>query len=636
MLRGIRKASANWLGRTVMGVVLGLLVVSFAVWGINDIFRGFGRSTLAKIGHAEIGIDQFRSAYQNRMQQIQRQLGRPLPPEQAKAIGLDRQVLSGMVAESALDQRARQMGLGISDADIVRRITTERTFLGPTGKFDRVRFEQLLRDSGYTEQRFISEQRRVTLRRQIIESLSGGLQVPKVWLSAINQFQNQERGIEYLTLGPAQAGDIPQPTEDELKKYFEARKILFRAPEYRKIVTVSVTPTDIGPWMEISDADIKAAYEKDRSRYIVHERRHVEQIIFPNAAEADAAEAKLKAGTTFAALAAERGLKESDTDLGTVKKSDILDPAVADAAFALKDGEVSAPVRGRFGTVIVTATKIEPEVDKSFAEVASQIRSDIAAERAKTEVQSLHDKIEDDRAGGASLEQAAKKLNLPVGSFEVDRSGRDASGKVVNLPHAGQVISAAFNSDVGIDNDPIEADGGYIWNSVVGITPAHDRTLVEVKSEVEARWRADEIASRLKAKASDVLDKLKAGTPFDALAKADGLTLQTADKLKRQVAGGTVSPKIIVAVFHTAKDAFGSVEGEQPDQWYVFRVTGVTDPKPDANVAELQNLDDVVKKQLVDDIQGQYVTSVEDNLGISVNQAALQQALSNSAPADIN
>jgi len=202
MLRGIRKASTNWLGRSVMGVVLGLLVVSFAIWGINDIFSGFGRSTLAKVGHAEIGVDQFRRAYQDRVQQIQRQVGHPLPPEQIKAIGLDRQVLSSMIAESALDQRARQMRLGVSDAEIVRQITTDKVFLGLNGKFDRLRFEQILRDAGYNEQRFMSEQRSVTLRRQIIESLAGGLQVPNAWLTAINQFQNQERSIEYVTLGP--------------------------------------------------------------------------------------------------------------------------------------------------------------------------------------------------------------------------------------------------------------------------------------------------------------------------------------------------------------------------------------------------------------------------------------------------
>ena len=175
------------------------------------------------------------------------------------------------------------------------------------------------------------------LRRQIVDSLAGDLPVPKAWLEAINQFQNQQRSIEYVMLGPAQAGDIPQPTAEELTKYFEAHKILFRAPEYRKIETVAVTPVELGKWMEISDADIKAWFDEHRSRYLRPERRHVEQIVFPNMADAEAAAARIKDGLSFAALAAERGLNDKDIDLGTVPKSDIVDPAVADAAFALKD-----------------------------------------------------------------------------------------------------------------------------------------------------------------------------------------------------------------------------------------------------------------------------------------------------------
>jgi peptidyl-prolyl cis-trans isomerase D len=171
--------------------------LSFAVWGINDIFRGFGRSTVAKIGGTEIPIEQFRRAYNERLQQIARQLGHPLAPEQAKALGLDRQVLGEMVAEVGLDQRARQMRLAVSDAEIVRRITVDPALQTPTGQFDRMRFEQFLRNAGYSEQLFVAEQRRATLRRQIIDSLSGELPVPNAWLEAINQFQNQERGIEY-------------------------------------------------------------------------------------------------------------------------------------------------------------------------------------------------------------------------------------------------------------------------------------------------------------------------------------------------------------------------------------------------------------------------------------------------------
>ena len=632
MLRGIRKASANWLGRTIMGVVMGVLAASFAVWGINDIFRNFGRGTLAKVGGIEIPVELFRQTYNDRLHQISRQIGRPLSPEQAKAIGLDRQVLLELIAEAGLDQRARQMRLGIADSEIVRRVTEDPTFHGPTGKFDRARFEQLLRSVGYSEQRFVAEQRRLMLRKEIVDSLNGDLPAPKAWLEAINQFQNQQRGIEYVTLGPAQAGDIKQPTAEELSKYFEARKILFRAPEYRKIETVAVTPAELGKWMEISDADIKAAFDEHRGRYLKPERRHVQQIVFPTMADAEAAEARIKDGLSFAALATERGLKETDIDLGTVPKSEIFDPAVAEAAFALKDGEVSAPVKGRFGAVIVTVLKIEPEEAKSLAEVTPQIRSDIATERAKADVKRLHEQIEDDRAGGASLAQVAEKLKLPVGTYDVDRSGRDPSGKVVNFPHAGHVVGAAFASDVGVDNDPIEADGGYVWYNVTGVTPARDRTLDEVKSAVEQHWREDEIASRLKAKSAELLDKLKAGTPFEAVANAEELKIQTADKLTRGKPQAGVSPRVIAAVFRTAKDAYGSAEADQPTEWVVFRVADISTPKFEADSPEMKRVADLLKKQQSEEILGQYMAWLQNDLGTTVNQAALAQALGNNAP----
>ncbi len=632
MLRGIRKASANWLGRAVMGVVLGLLALSFAVWGINDIFHGYGRSTLAKIGGTEISVEQFRQLYNERLQQVGRQFGRALTPEQANAFGLDRQVLGEMVAEAGLDQRARQMGLGLSNADVVQHITADPMFQS-NGRFDRVRFEQVLRNVGYSEQRFINEQRQIMLRRQIANSLTGGLPVPKAWLEAINQFQNQERSIEYATLGPAQAGDIPAPTAEEVNKYFEARKILFRAPEYRKIATVQATPAEISKTMEISDADMKTYYDEHRSRYTTPERRHVEQIVFPNMPEAEAAEAKLKDGLSLAALAAERGLKDQDIDLGTVPKTEIIDPAVADVVFSLKEDEISQPIKGRFGTVIVTVPKIEPEVAKTLAEVTPQIRSELSAERAKTEVLSLHDKIEDARAGGATLQEAAQKAKLPVMTYDVDRSGHDPSGNpVANLPQATEVINAAFASDVGVDNDPISAGGGYIWYEVSGITPARERTLDEVKSQVEQRLREDQIASRLKTKATDLVDKLKNGNAFDVLAKAEGLTVQTADKLKRERATGFVSAKVAGAVFHTAKDGFGSTEADKPSEWVVFRVTDVTTPKLDTNSADSKRLEETVQRQETNDIFAEYVTWLQDDLGTSINQAALAQALGNSAP----
>ena len=368
-----------------------------------------------------------------------------------------------------------------------------------------------------------------------------------------------------MTLGPAQAGDIPQPTAEQLSKYFEARKILFRAPEYRKIETVAVTPAELGKWMEISDADIKAASTNTAAATPTPERRHVEQIVFPTMADAEAAEARIKDGLSFAALAAERGLKEQDIDLGTVTKSEIVDPAVADAAFALKDGEVSAPIKGRFGAVIVTVLKIEPEATKSLAELTPQIRSDIAVERAKAEVQSLHDKIEDERAGGASLAQAAEKLKLPVVTYDVDRSGRDPSGKVVNFParRPGGQRRVRLRCRRRQRSDRRRRrlhlvqrrrhHAGARSHARRGQGPGRT-ALARRRDRVAAE---DEIGRAARQAQEPARRSTRSPTPKGSRSKRP-----TSSRAAR--AKAACRAKVVAAVFHTAKDAFGSAEGDQP------------------------------------------------------------------------
>src|SRR5277367_187959 len=148
MLRGMRKASSNWLGKIIMAVVMGVLIISFGVWGIADIFRGFGQSTLAKVGGTEISTEQFRQTYTDRLQQIGRQFGRPLTMDQARAFGLDRQVLQQTIAEAALDEEARRLGLAQSNDETMRMIFNDPNFKGVNGAFDPARFQSVLRQFG--------------------------------------------------------------------------------------------------------------------------------------------------------------------------------------------------------------------------------------------------------------------------------------------------------------------------------------------------------------------------------------------------------------------------------------------------------------------------------------------------------
>jgi len=277
--------------------------------------------------------------------------------------------------------------------------------------------------------------------------------------------------------------------------------------------------------------------------------------------------------------------------------------------------------------------QIVPETTRSLADVTPQLRSDIALERAKSQVQNLHDKIEDDRAGGSTIEEAATKLKLPVTTYEVDQSGRDPNGKpLANISHGAEVIKAAFASDVGVDNDPIDADGGYIWYDVAAIAPARERTLDEIKTEVEQRWRDDEVASRLKSKVNDMVGKLNGGEQLAALASAGGLKVQTARNIKRGSTGGGVSARMTDAVFQTAKDAYGGAAGDNPSQWIVFRVVEVNTPTIDANSPDHERMMQSVQRELSADLIGQYVARLEDDLGVSVNASVLTQATGNTSP----
>jgi len=628
MLRGIHKASSTWLGKAVMAAVMGVIAISFAIWGIGDIFRGFGRNAVATIGGTEISIEQFRQFYNDRLQQLGRQVGRPITPDEARARGLDRQLLAQLVAETTIDEQAKQLRLGVDSAEIAKRITSDPSFRGANGQFDRQRFEQIIRQAGFTEARFIEEQRRSMLRRQLAQSITGDLKVPRTALAALNQYQNEKRQIEYVALEAAQAGEIPTPTPEVLNKYFDDRKTLFRAPEYRKITLLSVAPSDLAKPDAVTDADAKAYFEQHKDSYGKPEKREVRQIVFQKPEEAAEAHERITKGAKFDDVAKERQLKESDTDLGMVAKSDIIDPAVADAAFSLKSGETSAPVKGRFGTVLLQAGKIEPGEEKTYDQVAAQIKREIAETRSKSEVGNLRDKIEDERAAGSTLAETAKKLGLKSVSIEaVDRSGRDPDGKpVAGLPQTPNVVSAAFAGDVGIDTEALQLPGGgYLYYDVTGVTPSRERSLEEVKDQVMARWRDDEIAKRLQAKADDLLGKLKAGTPFAQVASEAGLKVETAKDLQRGKGGGFVPAKTIETVFRTPKGVPASAEGGKETERFVFRVTDVVDPPFDAGTPQGQAMTTTLQNSYTDDLVGEYITRLENDFGVTVNPSALNQ-----------
>jgi peptidyl-prolyl cis-trans isomerase D len=393
---------------------------------------------------------------------------------------------------------------------------------------------------------------------------------------------------------------------------------------------LSLSPSELAKPEEVKDADAKSYYEQRKAQYGTPEKREIRQIVFPNAEDAKAARDKIAKGSSFDDLVKERGLKPADTDLGLVTKADIIDPAIADAAFAAKSGDVSEPITGAFGTVLLTVGKIEPGVQKSYEEVAPEIKRELAENHAKSQINELRDKIEDERAGGATLAETAKKFGLKSRVIDaVDRAGNAPDGKpVADLPKQPNVIAAAFNSDVGVDNDALQLpNGGYLYYDVIGITPTHERQLADVKDQVEKRWRDDEVAKRLTAKAEELLGRLKSGASLADVAKIAGVKVETASGLQRRKPADNVPANLVSAAFQTPKDGAASAEGDDQTRRFVFRVTGVTNAAFDAATPQGKAVLTTLQSSYSDDITAEYIARLEAQIGVDVNQAAITQAI---------
>lgn len=630
MLEGIRRASQNWLGKIVVGILFSFLVLSFAVWGIGDIFRGFGVGTVAKVGETDVTTEAFRNAYQKQLQAWQREARRAITNDEARAAGLDRMVLSRLISEAALDQRVRALGLAMADKDIAQAIVNDPAFLGPTGRFERQRFNDALREAGYpNEQRFLLEQRMSYLRRELALSIAGEPPIPRVLMEAAHRYGSETRSVEYFRLPESAAGDLPAPSEETLAAFYEQRRSGFRAPEYRAIQYLAVTPASVADPDKVSDEDARKTYEASKQRWSLPERRSVQQIVFPTQDEAAAVRKRIAEGLTFDELAAERKLSEQDISLGTLAWADFVDPNVAQAAFALEAGATSDPVAGAFGFALLRVTKIEPQSVSPFEQVVGNVKRDIATRRAGDDVRAIRDKIEDARTAGRTLAEAAKTVGLAAAQAELDNAGRDRAGApALTLAERDNLLRAVFASDIGVDNDVVTTrDGGYIWFEVSAIDPARDRALAEVRERVVAAWRSDEIARILQEKAAGFVKRIEAGESLDAVAKEAGVAAEFDNEVRRimqsRIPGAVVQRVFSVRVGQTASAPDG-------DARVVFRVLDSAVPAYDPEAPGLKGLEPQLRTAMTEDILAQYIARVQDELGVSINEAAVRLAVGGS------
>lgn len=627
MLDALRNSAKSW----VVKALLGLLVLSFGVWGISGtIFQGIG-STVVSVGETRVTPIEYRLAYDRQIAIVSRQFGTRLTTDQARALGLENQVLGQVVSNAALDEQSRRMNLGLSKDRLATIIADDPAFRGINGRFDRNTFANLLRNVGMTEEDFIVSQESAAIRSQIVEAISDGYEAPATVMKALFQFENEERTFDYIVLNRDMAGDIPEPSDADLNTYFEANKATYRAPEYRKIAYVPLKAEDISDPAAISDAAVRTDYESRIDRYTTPESRTIEQISFTDADAAVAALGKLAGGATFEEIAAEDGKTASDIRLGTFEKSTVPDPAIADAAFAIDtQGGTSDVVDGSFGPVILRVSEIMPEAIRSFDEVKDEIRSELAVVEAEAILLDVHDAYEDSRAGGDSLQEAAKKQRMtPVVIDAVDRAARTPDGDILrDLPQSQTLLAQAFDTEVGVESAPINIGSeGFLWFEVLDIIPARDQTLDEVKARVTQDWKNQQTVLALGAKGTELKDRVEKGEELSAVAAELGLVTNTKYNIKRSYEDAVLGSSAIDAAFAGPQGIAALAEAEGGTSQILLKVNQVTTPDAPTSGTQVENLNTAVSRRMGDDLLGQMVALMQSEFGVSYNPTAAELAL---------
>ncbi|RVL99598.1 peptidylprolyl isomerase [Sinorhizobium meliloti] len=627
MLDSLRNAAQT---RVVKGL-LALLILSFMVWGGQTLMVPNTPNAVVTVGDVKVSASDFRLAYERQVALLSRQLGTPLSRQQAQAFGVENQVYAQLVAGAALDQLATDMNLGLSEDRLARLIGEDPAFHGANGQFDRLTFSSVLRNAGLTEQDYINNRSQVAVRSQIVDALTDGYTAPKVLVDAIGKYRHETRTIDYLLLSNANIDAVKTPGDDVLAPWFESRKANYRAPEYRKISYIKLEPEDLAAPDAVTSEELRADYEKRKESYRTPATRTVEQLTFPSREAADAAAAKLAAGTSFDDLVKAEGKTSADVLLGDFTKERMPDAKIADAAFAVaQDGGTTPVVAGAFGPVILRVTNIRPDAVRSFDEVKEELRKEIALDAAREQLVGLHDKIEDERAGGVSVKEIAEQLKLKLVTVDaVDASGKDQNGdEVKDLPEPRALLQEVFKADVGTDTLAVNIGrDGSAWFDVEEIIPARDRTLDEVRDEVAADWTAEQQRAALAAKAKELKERIEKGAKLADIASELGLVVESKTGLTRATNDATLSPAAVIAAFAGPNGHVANAPGIGGDGQVLMQVTAVEEKAPADALDNDSSQIEAIARASGDDILDQMVSTLQTAYGVSINQSLAETAL---------
>ncbi len=566
MLQSIRERAQGWIAWTIVG----LIILTFALWGIGEYFREEPPIYVAKVNDEPVTQMEFQRAMEQERAQLQEMMrGADLGQFEQQ---LKRQVLERLIDRKIIVQAAREAGMVVSDSQLVAVIHGIEAFHDENGEFSNELYTRRVNQVGLSTTAFEEQLRGDLLAEQLVNGITETAFATEHDVESIYILQEQRRDLGYVVFPVAAVVGEISLDDEEVQRYYEEHPEAFQEPEQVKLSYLRLSLADIAKQVEVTEEEIESYYRDHQDLYGVPEQRRVAHILIAVEGEdeeaarkkAEEVYAKLKSGEDFAALAKEYsddpGSASQGGDLGYIEKG-VLDPEFDEVAFSLGQGEVSEPVRTAFGYHIIRVEEIKPGHIKPLDEVRSEVERELRIEKAQKryldELERLSNLVFENPD---ALEPAAEALGLTIQESDwIDRRGGQgvfADPKVLEAAFSQEVLKDGYNS-VPIEVSKTEA----VVVRLKAHRPARVKPLEQVRAQVEQALRQEKAGALLQQRAEEFMARVRAGEAPEAVAEALGGRWQRVEAVGRSGA-----PELPMEVLRTAFRLPRPSEGPSMDE----------------------------------------------------------------------
>ncbi|HWA90335.1 MAG TPA: SurA N-terminal domain-containing protein [Rhizomicrobium sp.] len=624
MLQQMRTFAKSW----VASVFLLLVVGSFTLWGVADVFRGGTDTDVVSMSSTSISYDQFNRDYRNVLKNESMRAGRDISSDEARKAGMPDLVLQQMINRTALDKLAADMGLMVGDDDVAARARQIDAFKGPLGTFDKRTFDNILQQRGYTEAEFVSSMRADMTRSQLLSPVQSGFEVPPGYAHALFDYFTEMRAVDYVVLTAQMLGAPPAPTDQQLGDYIKAHAARFSTPEYRSVSVAALTVDDASAGMGATDKELHNEYETHKGTYIVPERRDVQQVTFADEASAKAAADKIKSGTSFEMAAAQAG--KTIDDRNAVSQED-LGPTLGAAVFALPQDGVSAPLKNFASWVLMRVKKITPGKSVTFDQAKDELTKSIVQQKAMARLGDVSNLYQDSVSQGDDIATAAKKAGMKlfhVAAIDAQGFAPDGS-KPAQMPVDPELLQHIFAAEAGEPGDPFNTtQGTKVYGiAVQGVTPPHLKSLDAARADATRVWTTEQNFNRLRARAAELAAQARRDGNLDGIAKTIGSPVLNGGAMPRSTTSPIFSAPLTMKIFAAPGGSVVFGAGGVQGGFIVARVSGITHPPMPPTDPRYRAGLQQISQQVGEDITDGLAKAQRAKMNVKVNQKLLNQAV---------